>query len=174
MASSADVWNKYREWCRLVILLHEGGEQIVKDILDHIGVDITDGGKIYQKLKAHENTKIKKKPLYLQRILLPPSGVVDATKLDFSALCHIIEVLDTHKQFPLIRELKNRRNDFFHMSVDDKDMTEQQFNKYWKEISQLLTDFGYDVNRLASLKTDDQLNEDHKKRLDHIKGRVKE
>ena len=60
------------------------------------------------------------------------------------------------------------------MSAEDKDMTEQQFNKYWKEISQLLTDFGYDVNMLTGLKTDNQLNEDQKKILDHIKGKVEE
>ena len=174
MASSTDAWNKYQKWCRLVILLHEGGEEIVKNILDHIGVDITDGAEIYKKLKPHEKTKIKKKLPYLQQLLLPPGGVVDATKLDFSALCHIIEVLDTDKQFPLIGELRNRRNKFFHMSAEDKDMTEQQFNKYWKEISQLLTDFGYDVNMLTGLKTDNQLNEDHKKILDHIKGKVEE
>ena len=174
MTSPADPWNKYRKWCRLVILLHEGGEEIVKDILDQIGVDITDGAKIYQKLKPYEKTKLKNKPGYLKKILLPLSEVVDTSKLDFSARCHIIEVLDTHKQFPLIGKLRNRRNDFFHMSVEEKDMTEQQFNKYWKDISQLLKDFGYDVNILIGLKTDDQLSEDHRKRLDHIKGRLEE
>lgn len=164
MASPADAWNKYRKWCRLVILLHEGGEKIVKDILGQMGVDITDGVEIYQKLKPHEKTVLKKMPRYLQPTLLPASGVVDATKLDFSARCHIIEILDTSKQFPLIGELRNRRNEFFHMSVEKKDMTGQEFNKYWKEISQLLTDFNYDVNMLIGLKTDDQ--------FDHIKGNV--
>ena len=163
MASPADAWNKYRKWCRLVILLHEGGEKIVKDILGQMGVDITDGVEIYQKLKPHEKTVLKRPP-YLQRSLLPASGVVDATKLDFSARCHIIEILDTSKQFPLIGELRNRRNEFFHMSVEKKDMTGQEFNKYWKEISQLLTDFNYDVNMLIGLKTDDQ--------FDHIKGNI--
>ena len=50
------------------------------------------------------------------------------------------------------------------MSVEKKDMTGQEFNKYWKEISQLLTDFNYDVNMLIGLKTDDQ--------FDHIKGNI--
>ena len=35
-------------------------------------------------------------------------------------------------------------------------------------------DFDYDVNMLTGLKTDNQLNEDHKKILDHIKGKVEE
>ena len=63
MASSTHAWNKYQKWCRLVILLHEGGEEIVKNILDHIGVDITDGAEIYKKLKLHEKTTIKKNHL---------------------------------------------------------------------------------------------------------------
>ena len=174
MASPADPWNKYQKWCRLVILLHEGGEKIFKDILDQIGVDITDGAEIYQKLKPYEKTKLKKKPDYLKKIFLPPSQVVDASKLDFSARCHIIEILDTCKKFPSIGKLRNKRNEFFHMSVEEKDMTEQQFNKYWKDISQLLTDCGFDVNMLIGLKTDNQLNEDHKKRLDQIIGRVED
>ena len=97
MASFADVWNKHRNWCRLVILLHEGGENIIKCILGQMGMDITDGSEIYQKMKPHEKGRLKKVPYYLQRYLLPDSKVVDTTKLDFSAQCHIIQVLDTDK-----------------------------------------------------------------------------
>ena len=172
MACPTDVWNRYRKWCRLVILLHEGGENLVKDILGQMGVDVTDGAKIYQKLKPHEKVILKTKPHYLQRTLLPPSKVIDATKLDFSAKCHIIEVLDSKKQFPLIGELRNSRNDLFHMSVNERDMTEQQFTNHWDEISQLLTNFGYDIGILKGLKTDNHLKKEHKKRLDDIEGRV--
>ena len=58
------------------------------------------------------------------------------------------------------------------MSNDERDMTEQQFANHWDEISQLLTYFGYDVDILIGLKTDDHLKEEHKKRLDSIEGRV--
>ena len=171
MASPADVWNKYRKWCRLYILLHEGGKNLVKAILCQMGVDVTDGAEIYRKLKPYEKV-ILKKPPYLRKILLPPSKVIDATELDFSAKCHIIEVLDSKKQFPLIGELRNWRNNLSHMSNDERDMTEQQFANHWDEISQLLTYFGYDVDILIGLKTDDHLKEEHKKRLDSIEGRV--
>ena len=173
MASPADPWNKHRNWCRLVILLHEGGENIVKCILDQMGVDITDGSEIYQKMKPYEKNRLKKVPYYLQKDLLPDSKVVDTTKMDFSALCHIIEVLDAQIQFPLIEKLRKKRNDLFHMSDDEKNMRNQQFNHYWDEISQLLTNLGYDVSKLISLKTEDHLSEELKKRLDHIEGRVK-
>ena len=59
MASPTDAWNKHRNWCRLVILLHEGGESIVKQILSKMGVDITDGSQIYKKMKPHEKKNTK-------------------------------------------------------------------------------------------------------------------
>ena len=163
MASSADAWSKHRNWCRLVILLHEGGESIVKGILGQMGVDITDGSEIYQKMKLHEKNILKKVPYYLRKDLLPDSKVVDTTKLDFSARCHVIQVLDIQRQFSEVEELRKKRNDLFHKSDDEKDMGDEQFNKYWNEISQLLTDLGYDMSKLRSLKTVE---------LYHIDGRV--
>ena len=50
---AADAWNNHLNWCRLVILLHEGGESVIKRILAHMGVDITDGSDIYQKIKPY-------------------------------------------------------------------------------------------------------------------------
>lgn len=136
-----------------------------------MGVDEADGAEIYWKLKPHKKL-ILKKPPYLRKILLLPSKVINATELDFSAQCHIIEVLDSKKQFPLIGELGNWRNNLSHMSNDERDMTEQQFTNHWDEISQLLTHFGYDVDILIGLETDNHLKEEHKKRLDSIEGRV--
>ena len=164
MASPADAWNKHRNWCRLVILLHEGGESIVKRILGIMGVDIKDGSDIYQKMKLHEKNRLKKVPYYLRKDLLPDSKVVDVTKLDFSARCHIIKVLDTQRQFPEIEKLREKRNDLFHKSDDEKNMGDQQFNNYWDDISQLLKDLGYDVSKLISLKRTVDLY--------HIEGRV--
>ena len=152
MASPTDAWNKYRNWCRLLVLLHEGGEIIVKQILSKMGVDITDGSQIYQKMKLHEKKILKSAPSYLKKDLLPDNKVVDTTKLDFSARCHIIQVLDTQTQFPNITVLRKTRNFLFHMSDDAKNMGDQQFNNYWDEISQLLKDLGYDVSKLMNLK----------------------
>ena len=165
MASPTDAWNKHRNWCRLVILLHEGGESIVKQILSKMGVDITDGSQIFQKMKLHEKNILKTVPYYLRKDLLPINEVVDATKLDFSARCHIIQVLDTQTQFPKIKKLREMRNNLFHKSDDEKNMGDQQFNSCWDEISQLLDDLGYDVSKLMNLK----------KTVDpyHIEGRVK-
>ena len=108
---------------------------------------------------------LKTVPHYLRKDLLPDKEVVDATKLDFSARCHIIQVLDTQTQFPKIKKLRETRNYFFHMSDDRKNMGDQQFNNYWDEISQLLKDFGYDVSKLMNLKKTADLY--------HIEGRVK-
>ena len=165
MVSPGDAWNKHRNWCRLVILLHEGGESIVKRILVQMGVDITNGSEIYQIMKLHEKNRLKKVPYYLRKDPLPDSKVVNTTKLDFSARCHIIQILDTQTQFPKIEKLRDKRNDLFHKSDDEKNMGDQQFNKYWDEISQLLTDFGYDVSKLINLKTVE---------LYHIEGMVEQ
>ena len=164
MTSLSDPWNKHLNWCRLAILLHEGRESIVKCILGQLGVNIEDGSEIYQKIKPHAKYRLEKVPYYLRKCLLPPdSTVVDTTKMDFSARCHIIEVPDAQIQFPIIGKLREKRNDLFHMPDDKKNMGDQQFNDYWDEISQLLTDLGYNVSKLISLKTDDHLREELKK-----------
>ena len=98
MASLTDIWNKYRKWCRLVILLHEGGEIVCKDILCKIGVtNVTDGVEIYQKLEPYKET-IKKMRGYQKKVLLPDNKVIDTAKLDFALNTHIIEILDTGKK----------------------------------------------------------------------------
>lgn len=165
MASLPDIWNKYRKWCRLVMLLHEGGETVCKDILDKLGVtDITDGGELYRKLEIHK-TKIKKLAPYQQKILLPYSKVIDKTKLDVSLNTHIIAILDTAKTYPLIGKLRDKRNELFHMPDSKRNMAEQQFKDDWDEISQLLIKLGCSLNFLNGLKTDDHLSEELEKRL---------
>ena len=77
MASLTDIWNKYRKWCRLDVLLHEGGETVCKDILCEIGVkNVMDGVEIYQKLEPYKET-IKKMYKYQQKVLLPDDKVTN-------------------------------------------------------------------------------------------------
>ena len=161
-------WNKNKNWCRLVILLQVGGESVCKDILYKMGLtDINDGGKIYKALEKYK-AKIKKLAPYQQRILLPDSTEINTIKLDISLLTHIITILDKKKKYPLIQELRAKRNNFFHMLGVERDMTEEQFKSYWDEISQLLRDLGYDMKLLDHLQTDDQLSEDLEDRLNDI------
>ena len=40
--------------------------------------------------------------------------------MDLSAKTHIIEVIDTKKQYPLIRKLRGKKNELFHYSVEKK------------------------------------------------------
>ena len=176
MDSLQDIWDKYQKWCRLVILLHEGGETICKDILYKMGIaDLSNGAEIYQKLETHKE-KIKKMAFYQQKILLPYGKVIDTSKLDVSLQTHIIRILDTTKNYPLIGKLRDHRNELFHMSECRRDMTERQFKKYWDQISELLTAHCFDVNKLNYLKTDNHLNRTHEKRfkdiLHHVKGKV--
>lgn len=176
MDSLQNIWNKYQKWCRLVILLQEGGETICKDILYKMGIaDVSDGAEIYQKLEPHKE-KIKKMEFYQQKILLPYSKVIDTSKLDVSLQTHIVGILDTTNNYPLIGKLRDNRNELFHMSERKRDMTEKQFKKYWDQISEILTAHCFDMNLLSDLKTDNHLNKLRKKQfkdiLRDIKGKV--
>ena len=122
MAFVPDAWDKYQRWCRLVILLHEWGETLIKDLLNKLGIDIKNGAQLYQKLEPHEKT-IKKMPYYLQATILLPTKV-DATKLDLSSLSHVIRIVDTQKQYPGISNLRYMRNDLFFMSNSQRDMSQ--------------------------------------------------
>ena len=173
MASLTDIWNKYRKWCRLVVLLHEDGETVCKDILCEIGVkNVMDGVEIYQKLEPYKET-IRKMYKYQQKVLLPDDKVTNTAKLDFALTTHIIEILDTRKKHLPIKELRDVRNELFHKPDHQRDMTEEQFSKYWNQISQLLTRLGYDMNQLIGLKTVDQLSERRKKIVEDIRPYIK-
>lgn len=166
MTTPPDIWNKYRKWSRLLILLHKGGESVCKDILYKLDVkDLTDGADIYKKLLPHEK-EIRKMASYQKKTLLPKSKVTDTTKLDLSLQTHVIRILDTTKNYPKIKELGGMRNELFHLPEGKRDMTEQDFGYYWDQIWQLLKDLDYDMNslsQLSGLKTDDHLCEEHKK-----------
>ena len=94
MAFVPDACDKYQRWCRLVILLHEWGETLIKDLLNKLGIDIKNGAQLYQKLEPNEKT-IKKMPYYLQATILPPTKV-DAIKLDLSSLSHVIRIVECY------------------------------------------------------------------------------
>ena len=176
MVNLLDVWNKYRRWCRLVILLHEGGETVYKDTLYKIGVtDITDGAEIYRKLEPYK-AEIKKMASFQKKPLLPPGKVIDTNALDFSLHMHIIKILDTAR-YSSIDKLRIERNTLFHMPDDERDMTEQQFQANWDRISQLLTDLNFSMKSLSGLKTDNHLSEENQKRfkdalLQRMEGRA--
>ena len=173
MASLHDILNKYQKWCRLVILIQDGGEFVCKDILSKMGIkDTTDGAEIYKKLKPYEN-EIIKMTFYQQKALLPDNEVIDTTKMDISLSTHIIQILDKTQNYPLISELRRKRNELFHMKEEKRAMTEQLFNYYWDSISRLLTGLRYDINLIKDLKTEDNLSQEHEKTLEDIIHNIK-
>ena len=163
-----DNWNKFQRWCRLIILVHEGGESVCKDILSKMGIkDITDGAAIYRKMKLYEK-KLKTMSFYLQETLLPDNKVVDASKIDISLCTHIIEILDTTQSYPLIAKLRRKRNELLNMPEEKRDMTEKLFNNFWENILQLLEYHHYDTKLMKDLKTEDHLSQQHEKTLTNI------
>ena len=176
MGSFHDIWNKFPNWCRLVILIHEGGESVCKEILSKMSIkDLTDGAEIYRKLKPHEE-KIKKLTFCQQKALLPDDKVIDTTKMNISLSTHIIQILDTSQSYPQITVLRHMSNELFHILEGRKDLMEQIFNDYWNKISKLLTGLHFNMDVMKGLKIEDHLTQDHEKTLkditENMKGRI--
>ena len=173
MACHHDMWIKFRKWCRLIILVHKGGESVCKDILSQMGIgDITDGAEIYSILKSYEK-KIKTMAFDQQTVLLPDNEVVDTTKMDISLIVHIIQILDKTQNYPLITKLRQKRNELFHAAEGKIYMKEQLFNEHWDKISQLLTSLHYNMDLIKSLKTEDCLSQEYEKTLENITRSMK-
>ena len=176
MGSFHDIWNKFRNWSRLVILIQKGGESVCKDMLFKMSIkDLTNGAEIYRKLKPYEE-RIKKLTFYQQKALLPDDEVVKTTKMNISLSTLIIQILDTSQSYPQITELRHMSNELFYILEGKKDLTEQIFNDYWKKISQLLTSLHFDMDLMQGLKTEDHLSQEHEETLkditENMKGRI--
>ena len=174
MASHHHIWKKFGKWCRLIILIHRGGEFVCKDILSQkMGIkDTTDGAEIYRKLKPYEK-KIKTMAIDQQKALLPDNEVTDTIKMDLSLITCIIQILDTTQNYPLIAELRLKRIELFHLAECKRDLTEQLFNEHWDKISQSLTNLQYNIDLMKELKTEDPLSQEHEKTLKDITHNMK-
>ena len=177
MSSTQDVCNKFEKWCRLVILLQEGGESACKDIL-HTELRVpTDGGEMYKHLQSYEaDIKEKITTGYQKRILLPNDKQIDIEKLDIPLFSYIIEILDKNKKYPSIKKLRYMRNDLFHMEGNQRNMSEQEFNVQWNKVEQLLNGLNFDMSSVINLKDVNLvINQQNKTTLDDIlkKGKVK-
>lgn len=173
MSSIPEIWSKYQRWSRLVILLFQGGQSICKNILAEMGIkDTTDGAEVYSILKPYEK-KIKKLGFYQRKTLLPDNEIIDITKMDISLSTHIIQILDTQQNYPLIAELRYKRNELFFMSEGKRDITQQQFSDNWDKISKLLTTLNYDMNLINYLKTTEHLSQEHEKILKDVIYKIK-
>ena len=173
MSSIPEIWSKYQRWSRLVILLFQGGQSICKNILAEMGIkDTTDGAEVYSILKPYEK-KIKKLGFYQRKTLLPDKEIIDITKMDISLSTHIIQILDTQQNYPLIAELRYKRTELFFMSEGKRDITQQQFSDNWDKISKLLTTLNYDMNLINYLKTTEHLSQEHEKILKDVIYKIK-
>ena len=170
MSSPQDIWNKFEKWCRLVILVQEGGESVCKEIIyTEMGV-LTDGREMYKYLKKYE-TDIKKSKMfsYQKRALLPDDENIDKKKLDVPLFTYIIQILDKTNKYSSIEKLRYKRNELFHMEEVRRNMSVQQFDNLWDEVSQLLNDLNVNKSLLNSLKSDNLfMHQYHKATLDYI------
>ena len=174
MTSVPDIWNKNEKWCRLQMLLCEGGMTVYKDILSKLGVkDTTNGKDIYRRLQHCVDQSQKQNMQRFQcNALFPSSKDINTDNLDLSLCFLIIKLLDTQKKYPSIVKLRDMRNELCHMADNKREMTVQQFNHYWDQISCLLTDLGCNMNLFRDLKTYNCSSDEFKKRFKDIEGRA--
>ena len=139
MSSICNTVKKFGKWCRLVILIEEGGQSVCKDILHKRMHVPTEGEGIYKYLQYYK-MEIEKLTLqaYQEKILLPDDGVIDKEKLDLPLYTHIIQILDKSKQYSSIKKLTCKRNKLFHMEEGRRDICEKEFEEYWEQVSQML------------------------------------
>ena len=173
MSSILKIWHKYERWCRLVILLFQGGQCVCKNILSKMGIkDMADGAALYKKLEPYKS-KIKKLGFYQRKILLPDNKVIDITKMDISLSTHIIQILDIHENYPQIADLRYERTELFFTPEGKRGMTEQEFGEYWDRILQLLASLNYDMNLIKCLKNAEHLSQEQEKILKDITHKIK-
>ena len=174
MSSVHNTANKFDKWCRLVILIEEGGLSLCKDILHQRMHVPTEGQGIYKYLQRYR-LEIEKYKLqaYQEKILLPDDGVIDKKQLNLPLYTYIIQILDKTQNYPLIAKLRQKRNELFHAAEGKIYMKEQLFNEHWDKISQLLASLHYNVDLIKSLKTEDCLSQEYKKTLENIARNMK-
>ena len=107
MSSVHNTANKFDKWCRLVILIEEGGLSVCKDILHQRMHVPTEGQGIYKYLQ-HYRMEIQKYKLqaYQEKILLPDDGVIDKKQLNLPLYKYIIQMLDKAKQYSSVKRLR--------------------------------------------------------------------
>ena len=133
---------------------------------------MVDGAELYKKLEPYKS-KIKKLGFYQRKVLLPDNEVIDITKMDISLSTHIIQILDIHKNYPQIADLRYERTELFFTPEGKRGMTEQEFGEYWDRISQLLASLNYDMNLIKCLKNAEHLSQEHEKILKDITHKIK-
>ena len=170
MGSTQDIWNRFERWCRLIILVQEGGESVCKHILYKEMNVPTEGGEMYKYLQNYKDDIQKSKMFgYQRKVLFPDDRVIDKTKLDIPLFTYIIQILDKFKKYPSIEKLRFKRNELFHMEEVRRNMSLQEFSDLWDEVVQLLNGLNYDMSLLNSFKSDDLfLNQHYKMTLGYI------
>ena len=157
---------KFEKWCHLVVFIEEEGKLICRNIL-HGRMHVPEEGAEIYKYLQHYKSEIRKchLPCYAENILLSNDEILDRSKLDLSLYTYIIQILDKAKKYPLIKELRYKRNQLFHMGAS-RDMSEQEFKEHWDEVSQLLKDLNDGMEFSNKLKPDAHfLSEEHEMAL---------
>ena len=149
MSSPLDILCKhYEKWLRLIILIHHAGTKICHDLLHTKRRFPNDGKELNKFLRINE--KRIKPDKYQKLILYPPDQSTVESNFDITLYTKIIKGLYGWEYDRLVGDLRNLRNKVWHKG--NPNLTEEEFENLWEEVSKTLTSHHFDMNSVAGLK----------------------
>ena len=139
---------EYENWLRLTILVDFSGRNLCHNVLFAQEKLPTDGKLLYKEL---ENLSC---PFTDQRkIMCPSNGITNCDNFDVTLYTRIIKGKFGNKYDSLVNDLRNARNKLFH--TGKKEIPDKEFNKLWKDTTDILQKHNFDLALVDGLKTSD-------------------
>ena len=144
-------------WNRIVTLIQYGGTEACKYVLHTREKLPLNGADLYnalQRKKADFDKLLKKKAIKKEQYenIFPANGITDISKWDITLFTLVINTMFGKQKYKvLVDELRAIRNQEFHRG--NSKIAEADFEKKWKELKQLFSEYGVDKNVIDGLKT---------------------
>ena len=140
----------YENWLRLVVLMDYAGKSLSDEILHKKEEIPRDGAQLYSELQIHKD-KIHYQ--IHEEIFCPSDKTIDESKFDLMIYGAVIHLLFGSKYEDLICDVRDRRNEIYHMP--DESICAAEFKKLWSQAGNMLWKHGFDLESLDDLRTCD-------------------
>ena len=141
---------EYANWLRIFVLNDFGGRRLCHNVLFDKENLPKDGTLLYRELEY-----LKSENLFPEQRekLFPPDGITDYTTFDVILLTRIIKSKYGNTYQSLVDDLRQARNKECHRG--SKELSDNEFNQLWDEITDMLKKHGFDIQLVGDLKTCD-------------------
>ena len=140
--------HEYENWLRLTILIDFSGRNLCHKVLFVLEQLPTDGKLLYKEL---ETVSCQYKDQ--RKILCPSSGITNCDKFDVTLYTRVIKEKFGNKYDSLVNDLRDARNKLFH--TGKKEIPDKEFNQLWKDATDMLQKYNFDLALVDGLKTSD-------------------